>query len=133
MKALDSGDFFRAWGGISSLQLLLPAVWTAGRPRGVRFTDLARWLSAGPASLLGVSHRKGSIAVGFDADLVAWDPDQSFEVRGELLHHRHPITPYAGHTLQGVVHGTWLRGDRIAIADGVWPDPRGEFISRDRA
>jgi allantoinase len=110
MKQRDSGDFLRAWGGIASLQLSLPAVWTEARQRGFPVDVLARWLGAAPASLAGLNGRKGVIAGGADADFVAWDPDAEFRVEPDKLHHRHKLTPYAGRTLRGVVRQTWLRG-----------------------
>lgn len=110
LRALDSGNLFAAWGGIASLQLLLPAVWTGARARGHSLADLARWTSTSPARLIGLGHRKGVIAPGYDADLVAFDPGASFIVEGSKLEHRHPQTPYEGRTLQGVVVRTWVRG-----------------------
>ncbi|MFF2349631.1 allantoinase AllB [Kitasatospora sp. NPDC058115] len=110
-----SGDFAAAWGGISSLQLGLPAVWTEARRRGHTLADLAGWMSAGPARLAGLDGRKGAVAVGRDADLVAFDPDGVFTVHAAGLHHRHPVTPYAGRTLTGTVHTTWLRGRVVDV------------------
>jgi allantoinase len=113
MKALDSGDFLTAWGGIASLQLLLPAVWTAARERGFLMERMAEWLTAAPALLPSLAGRKGAFEPGADADIVVWDPDASFEVDPAALFHRHAITPYAGRRLFGVVRETWLRGELV--------------------
>ena len=123
LKRRDSGDFAAAWGGISSLQLGLPAVWTQARQRGHGLADVARWMAAGPARLAGVP-RKGVIAPGYDADLVAFDDTASFTVDPARLRHRHPVTPYAGRALTGVVRRTWLRGRPVGTA------PAGRLLAR---
>jgi allantoinase len=133
MKGIEAGDFRAAWGGISSLQLSLPAVWTAARERGFSVTDLAAWMGEGPARLAGLDDRKGRIAPGYDADLVVWDPDAEFRVEPAKLQHRHPLTPYAGRTLAGVVRRTFLRGETI-YEEGAFPlSPNGRPILRGRA
>jgi len=124
MKELDSGDFGAAWGGISSLQLSLPLVWTAALSRGFSLSDVTGWMSTQPARLAGL-RRKGRIAVGCDADFCVFAPDESFVVDPDQIHHRHPVTPYSGHTLTGVVRGTILRGE--------WTEPsrpRGRLLTR---
>jgi allantoinase len=123
LKLSGDGDFGAAWGGIASLQLGLPVVWTEARSRGFELPEVVRWMSHGPADLVGLQ-RKGRIAVGADADLVAFAPDDSFTVDPAALHHRHPITPYAGRRLTGVVRRAWLRGVEIGSA------PRGNLLVR---
>lgn len=110
LKQLDSGDFTTAWGGIASLQLALPALWTPAQRRGATLPDLARWLSTHPARLIGQSHRKGQITPGYDADLLVLDPDATFTVTEDLLQHRHKASPYVGEQLRGVVEQTYLAG-----------------------
>jgi allantoinase len=129
-KRLETGDFARAWGGIASLQLLLPATWTEARRRGVPIERLAEWLCAAPARVAGLAGRKGAIAPGHDADLVAWDPDARFTVDPATLYHRHPVTPYAGRELAGVVRRTWLRGVEVFDGAAVAAPPRGELLRR---
>jgi allantoinase len=110
LKGRERGDFVAAWGGIASLQLGLPAVWTEASRRGLSLGALARWMSARPAALAGLGHRKGRIAPGLDADLVAWDPDAEIVVAPGTLHFRHKVSPYLGRRLRGRVEKTWLRG-----------------------
>ncbi len=130
MKALDSGDFFAAWGGISSLQLLLPAVWTGACAHGFPIDVMAEWLTAAPARLAGLAGRKGTLEQGADADFVVWDPDASFVVDPTALYHRHPITPYAGRRLFGVVRQTWLRGDLVYDGSHHLQTDRGRVLTR---
>lgn len=127
LKCLDTGDFGAAWGGVSSLQLGLSAVWTGARARGFTLVDVARWMCQGPAHQTGM-RRKGRIDLGHDADFCVFAPDDEFVVDQDRLHHRNPLTPYHGRRLAGVVRSTWLRGERIELdADAR---PRGRLLRR---
>lgn len=117
LKLLETGDVLHAWGGIASLQFGLSSVWTRARQRGFSLQELVKLMSAAPAQLAGLSDRKGSLEVGKDADLVVFDPQATFVVTPEMIHFKHPVTPYAAQTLSGVVHRTYLRGGLI-YADG---------------
>jgi len=121
LKRLDIGDFGAAWGGIASLQVALPVVWSDARARGIGLEAVVRWMAEEPARLAGLPD-KGAIAVGKDADLVAFAPDERWTVAE--LEHRNPVTPYAGRELHGVVRRTWLRG---RPADG---SPFGRLLGR---
>ncbi|WP_433791204.1 allantoinase AllB [Actinoplanes sp. CA-252034] len=125
LKRQDTGDFAAAWGGIASVQLGLPVIWTAAAERGHTLADVVKWMARRPADLVGLRH-KGRIAVGADADLVAFEPDETFVVDAHALHHRNPVTPYAGKVLRGVVRTTWLRGG-VVTGD----KPGGKFLARE--
>ena len=125
LKHLDTGDFGTAWGGIASLQLGLPAVWTEARRRGFTLADVVRWMSTAPAEQTGL-RTKGRIEVGYDADLCVLAPDETFTVDARRLQHKNAITPYDGRTLTGVVRSTWLRGAPVDID----VDPRGRLLTR---
>ena len=123
-KRLDTGDFGDAWGGIASVQLGLPVLWTAARERGIGLDRLARWMAAAPAELVGLTTR-GAIATGNRADLVVFAPEESFVVDRATLRHRNPVSPYHGRILHGVVEQTWLAG--APIDDG---ERRGRLVRR---
>ena len=125
MKWLDEGNFRTAWGGIASLSVALPLVWTGASNRGFNLLDLARWMAEGPARLAGCDTHKGRIAPGYDADLVVFDADREFTVTQDRLHYRHPVSPYLGETLRGVVKATYLRGNPVFTAGEFPGEPAG--------
>ncbi|MEV4053925.1 allantoinase AllB [Amycolatopsis sp. NPDC049688] len=124
LKRFDSGDFGEAWGGISSLQLGLPAIWTQARQRGFALTDVVRWMAERPAAQAGM-RRKGHLAVGYDADFCVFAPDEAFVVDVAKLKHRNPVSAYDRRPLAGVVRSTWLRGAEI-----TGDEPRGALLTR---
>ena len=124
MKRLTEGNFRTAWGGIASLSVALPLMWTEASRRGFTLLDLAGWMAAAPACLAGCERRKGRIAAGYDADFVIFDSDREFIVTKERLHYRHPVSPYMGETLRGMVQATYLRGNLI-FAEGSFPGKPG--------
>lgn len=125
MKRLAEGNFRTAWGGIASLSLALPLMWTEASRRGFTLLDVARWMAAEPARLAGCT-RKGRIAAGCDADFVVFDPEHEFVVSEDSLRYRHPVSPYLGETLRGMVNATYLRGNCV-FSEGEFPgEPRGQ-------
>lgn len=127
LKDLTNGDFGRAWGGVSSIQLGLSVVWTEARRRGIGLEQVVQWMSARPAERAGLA-RKGRIAAGHDADMVVFAPDDSFVVEARTLHHKNPLTPYEGATLSGRVRQTFVRGVPVDFET-----PRGHLIRRGEA
>ena len=123
------GRFDLAWGGIPSLSTALSVLWTECTRRELTLSQLAQWTSAAPARLAGLATQVGSIEPGKHANLVAFDADASFTLTPNMLHYRHKISPYLGETLRGLVHATWLRGQKVfsrTDATGVFsPTPAG--------
>jgi allantoinase len=136
MKAQPVGDFFKAWGGIASLELSLSALWTAARERGHSVARIAQWMSSTPARIAGLDRpnhrggRKGAIAPGYDADLVVWNPESSFRVNPDSLRQRHKLTPYEGRLLDGVVEVTYVRGAKVFDHGSFPAGPAGRILKR---
>jgi allantoinase len=126
LKRLESGDFGSAWGGIASLQLSLSASHTMID----EVFEIERLMSHAPAYMVNLRATKGAIEPGLDADLVIFDPNQSFTVRGQDLFHRHKLTPYEGHTLKGKVKATYLRGQKIYDGQNIIGPPTGQILLR---
>jgi allantoinase len=143
LKRQDGGParWDLAWGGISSLGLALPVMWTAMMRRGFRvgaaLEHLGQWMAAAPARLAGLEANKGAFTEGSDADMVIFDPDLQWTVSPESLHFRHKMSPYIDADLRGQVLETWLRGAPVyrrsgsaEKGDGFLGDPRGTELIR---
>lgn len=130
MKDREEGRFDKAWGGIASLGLALPVMWTGMLERGFRLDRIATWMAEKPAQLAGLSGRKGLLVEGADADLVVFDPDAEWTVTADDLHFRHKISPYLGAQLRGRVKETWLRGERIYQDGSFSAEPHGRELVR---
>ena len=130
LKCQDKGDFFKAWGGISSLQLGLPVMWTKLSGRDYSLKHLVRWMCSGPARLAGLEKQKGAIAIGYDADIVIWAPEKRFVVRTKMIQHRHKLTPYLNIPLRGAVEATFLRGEMIYDQGRFVGAPQGALLRR---
>jgi len=129
LKCVDTGDFMKAWGGISSLQLALPLLWTHGRAKGLTLKDVTRLLSCNTAKLARLQQQKGTIAVGLDADFVVWNPDGDVLVTKEMLQFRHKLSPYLGKTLKGLVVKTILRGSTVYNNGVLISQPMGHLLN----
>lgn len=129
IKELQSGDFTKAWGGISSVQFALPVLWTAARKRGFTISDITKWLCEKPAALAGLESSKGKIAKGYDADIIVLDEEKSFVVTEDSIRHRHKITPYLQESLFGIVEETYLSGVKV-FDNGTIIEKNGNIITR---
>ncbi len=114
----------------NSHRLALAAVWTEAKRRGFKPEDLARWMATRPASILGLSGLKGSIAPDRDADLVIFDPDANFLADPDPLRRRRLAAPLDGRILTGRVEGTVLRGTLIYQGGRFHDHPKGSVVRR---
>jgi allantoinase len=130
MKLREQGDFMKAWGGISSLQLRLPIIWTEASRRGFGLPQLVEWLCTAPAQQVGLGLLKGAMKEGADADIVIWNPAEEFTVAPEMMHHRHKLTPYAGEVLRGQVEKTFVRGQIVYDGGEFGVGPVGRALLR---
>jgi allantoinase len=122
-------NFFKVWGGISSIQHMLPLLITERHVKGeMALPLLSRLLSFNVAATFNLPPHKGRIEMGADADLALVDLKDSFTIKSEDLFYRHPQTPYAGRTLTGKVVQTILRG-RTVFKDGkIVSKPIGRLV-----
>jgi allantoinase len=132
LKELATGNLQTAWGGIASLQLALPAVWTEARRRGFTLADVARWMAYRPAEIVDLDFCMGHFDTLSKADLVVFDPEAPWVVEPARLYHRHPVTPYEGRTLVGRIDYTFVGGQPVFAAGKLTGPPRGQtFWSKD--
>ena len=113
-KAPGADDIFAAPMGLPGVQTLLPSMFDAAVVRrGLSVPRLTEMLCANPARIFGLYPRKGVVAVGSDADVVLFDPTETWTVRDDEVHHRQRWTPLAGRTLTGRVRRTIRRGETV--------------------
>ncbi len=132
LKARGENDIWEAWGGVSGVQSMLPAMLTEGvHRRGLSLMHLAQLLATKPAKLLGLYPRKGALRVGADADLALVDLDREWTFTRDQLATRSGISPYLGMRFRGAVARTIVRG-RTVYADGriVGKGGGGQFMQR---
>ncbi|MGP8253760.1 MAG: allantoinase AllB [Terracidiphilus sp.] len=125
MKCREEGRFDKAWGGIASLGLALPAVWKVMHSRGVKLESMAKWMASAPARLAGFEGRKGALVAGADADLVIFDDAAEWTISESDLRFRHKLSPYIALAARGRVRETWLRGELVFSAGAFFGSPRG--------
>lgn len=128
LKLLKEGNFDKAWGGISSLQFGLSAVYSEAKRRGHTLAQVSEWMSKRPAQFLGLAKRKGSLEEGMDADIVVFDSDRSFKIEQSMIEHRHKVTPHEGRTFTGQVQQSYIRGIKIYDQGNFSKEPAGKAL-----
>lgn len=138
-KGEGDGDFFSAWGGISSVGLGLSILWTEAMRRGYDVNDTLRrveqWCCVNTAKQVGLEHRKGELKVGMDGDVAVFDVEGEFEVLQNAMLFRNKCSPYEGKTLKGIVRETWLRGQRVHTREAGFTEkagPSGDLLLEPR-
>ncbi|KAG8823855.1 hypothetical protein FRC18_010650 [Serendipita sp. 400] len=128
LKNVAGGDFMKAWGGISGLGLGLSAIWTGAKKRGYGIRDVVRWTCENTATHARLDSRKGKIEVGYDADLIIWDPDKEVQITREELHFKNKLSPFEGVTLLGQVQQTFVRGVLAWSHEKQFQKPLGQLL-----
>ncbi len=128
LKEIESGNFDKAWGGIASLQLSLPAVWTRAQKEGLGIKKLSELMCSNVAQFLRIDKERGQIEKGYYADIVVWSPEELFVVKEHDLHHKHKVTPYLDSELKGVVRKTYVSGYKVFDNGDFGEKPRGKIM-----
>jgi dihydropyrimidinase len=119
--------------GIPGVETRLPILWSKGVAEGrITANEFVALTSTNHAKIYGLYPHKGSIAVGFDADIVLWDANRKETIRQDLLHHGADYTPYEGLAVTGWPVMTILRGKVVAEDGNILGEPGdGRFLKRD--
>lgn len=130
-KARANGNVFKCPGGIPGVETRLPLLYSEGVvKRGLSLKRFAELVSGAPARLFGLS-RKGELAVGYEADVVIFDPHQEKRLTAEGLHQAVDYTPFANMTVRGWPRMVFLRGRKIIDGERFLGGPgQGKFIVR---
>lgn len=141
----NHGSFFAAWGGVSSVGLGLPILWTEmSRRKGLTSSaentknalqEVVRFCCTNTALQVGLEKVKGDLAVGLDADICVFDDTAEWVVEPNTMLFRNKCSPYQGRKLRGMVRETWLRGERVFSRDGGFSSqtPTGKLLLEKRA
>lgn len=128
-KMLGENDIWKAPGGLPGAQTLLPLMLDSAAVGRMRYEDVVRVLCEAPARIFGLGARKGSIAVGFDADLVLIDPDREWTIRNEDQESLAGVTPFAGRKIRGYPEVALLRGMTIMRDGRPVGTPSGTLVA----
>jgi allantoinase len=125
----NSDNIFVAKSGFGGTEYLLAGLYTEGGKRGMSLNHIAELVSKNPAERYGLTG-KGDIEIGYDADLVLFNPNESYIVRAEESESQQGYTPFEGMELAGKVKSTFLRGNLIYDKDKVVGKAKGNYLFR---
>lgn len=135
LKHLEVGDFVSAWGGVSSVGLGLPVIWTETRKYypNLSLGDIVKWMAQNTAAQVGLEHKKGSIEVGKDADFCIFDPDTTWTFDQSKMHFKNKVSPYHEKSITGKVKETILGGHTVFTdEEGPIKESRGKLLLEKR-
>ncbi|KAI3402589.1 DAL1 [Candida oxycetoniae] len=135
LKGLEKGDFFEAWGGISSVGLGLPILFTEGQKLNppISLVEINKWCSLNTAKQVGLENRKGAIKIGYDADLCILDTEATFKIENDKTFFKNKLTAYDGMEFKGRVLETIVRGNSVyAFGKGHSDIPLGNLLLEPR-
>lgn len=91
----------------------LPSLWTLVDKEYISIGEIINWLSVNPAKFLGLENVKGKIQIGFDADMLIFEPNRNYTLTGEDLQYKHKVSPYIGKNFTGDITATYLNGKKV--------------------
>ncbi|AMM16382.1 phenylhydantoinase [Burkholderia sp. PAMC 28687] len=131
-KPFGADDFSKIPNGVPGVETRMTVVYNGGvRPGRISLNRFVELMSTAPAKLFGLFPKKGTIAVGSDADIVLFDPDESHTISADTQHSDCDFTLFEGHRVTGRVKKVLLRGE-LLIDDNDWVGRSGggEFVAR---
>lgn len=128
----DGDNIWVSKSGFGGTEYLLSALYSEGSSRGMSVNHMAQLVSKNPAERYGLLN-KGDISVGYDADLVMLDPEETFVVRAAESESLQGYTPFEGMELKGRVKSTYLRGNLVYDQGNIVGPATGKYLARPTA
>ncbi|HWU89884.1 MAG TPA: dihydropyrimidinase [Kofleriaceae bacterium] len=132
-KELGRNDFSKIPNGMPGVETRLHLLWEGVREGKISLNRFVEITSTAPAKIFGMYGKKGTLAVGADADVVVWDPNREKVLSKDTLHMRVDYSPFEGKRVIGAPAAVLSRGELI-VADDKWvgskKQGRGQFVRR---
>ena len=126
VKEIESGNLKKAWGGIAGIQFLLSASWTALKDT-MSLEAFIPLVTSHPASFI-MADKKGTLKVGYDADIVIWNPEETSTIQETDILFKHKISPYIAQTLNGVIIETIVMGETVYKNKIITNKNKGQWL-----